>query len=124
MSLAALPKRMRSVTHHLSTMNEEVLTYSSLEAGRELVRPAAVRVEEIILAALAAVEPLARSKRLAVDELCCNKSSRIEQFDLVNRDDIRVVKCGCSLCFCPQAAHQIFILNGGIRQKLEGNLAS
>lgn len=60
-------ERMRSVTHHLSSMIEEVLTYSSLEAGRELVRPAAVRVEEIILAALAAVEPLARSKRLAVE---------------------------------------------------------
>ena len=57
-------ERMRSVTHHLSTMIEEVLTYSSLEAGRELVRPRVVRVAETARAAVAVVEPLARAKRL------------------------------------------------------------
>jgi signal transduction histidine kinase len=59
-------ERMRSVTHHLSAMIEEVLTYSSLEAGRELVRPATIRAADAVRAALAVVEPLARAKRLAL----------------------------------------------------------
>ena len=60
-------ERMRAVTHHLSSMIEEVLTYSSLEAGRELVRPADVGVDGLVRAALAVVEPLARAKHLPVD---------------------------------------------------------
>jgi signal transduction histidine kinase/PAS domain-containing protein len=59
-------ERMRSVTHHLSSMIEEVLTYSSLEAGRELVRPATISAAAAVRAALAVVEPLARAKRLVV----------------------------------------------------------
>ncbi|HEX6058266.1 MAG TPA: ATP-binding protein [Gemmatimonadaceae bacterium] len=60
-------ERMRSVTHHLASMIEEVLTYSSLEAGRELVRPAPVRADEVLLAAIAAVAPLASAKALEID---------------------------------------------------------
>jgi signal transduction histidine kinase len=62
-------ERMRSVTHHLTVMIEEVLAYSSIEAGREVVRPTEFLAADLVQAATAIVEPLARQKnlRLACD---------------------------------------------------------
>jgi hypothetical protein len=57
-------ERMRSVTHHLTVMIEEVLAFSSIEAGREIVRATDFLVADLIRAAMAIVEPLARQKRL------------------------------------------------------------
>jgi signal transduction histidine kinase len=57
-------ERMRAVTHHLSAMIEEVLSYSSIEIGREIVRPTEFLAGDIVHAAMAVVEPLARQKRL------------------------------------------------------------
>jgi signal transduction histidine kinase len=57
-------ERMRSVTHHLTVMIEEVLAFSSIEAGREVVRATEFLADDLIRAALAIVEPLARQKRL------------------------------------------------------------
>jgi signal transduction histidine kinase len=57
-------ERMRSVTHHLTVMIEEVLAFSSIEAGREIVRPTEFLAEDLVRAAVAIVEPLARQKRL------------------------------------------------------------
>jgi signal transduction histidine kinase len=57
-------ERMRSVTHHLTVMIEEVLAFSSIEAGREVVRPTEFLAEDLVRAATAIVEPLARQKRL------------------------------------------------------------
>jgi signal transduction histidine kinase len=57
-------ERMRSVTHHLTVMIEEVLAYSSIEAGREVVRPTDFLAADLIRAAMAIVEPIARQKRL------------------------------------------------------------
>jgi signal transduction histidine kinase len=57
-------ERMRSVTHQLTGMIEEILTFSSLEAGRELVCPRRVDAAEPVDAAVAVVEPLARQKGL------------------------------------------------------------
>jgi signal transduction histidine kinase len=56
--------RMRSVTHHLTVMIEEVLAYSSLEIGREVIRPSEFLAEDLLNAVLAVVEPLARQKHL------------------------------------------------------------
>jgi signal transduction histidine kinase len=47
-------------------MVDELLTFSALEAGRETVHPAEVSLREVIDAALAVVEPLARQKDLEV----------------------------------------------------------
>jgi signal transduction histidine kinase len=58
--------RMRSVTHHLSSMIEEVLAYTSLEAGREVVRPTDFLADDLIVAVAAVAEPLARQKRIAL----------------------------------------------------------
>jgi signal transduction histidine kinase len=59
-------ERMRSVTHHLTVMIEEVLAFSSIEAGREIVRPTEFLAADLVRAALAIAEPLARQKRLTL----------------------------------------------------------
>ncbi len=64
-SQADVMERMRAVTHQLTAMIEEILTFSALEAGRELVRPAPADVDEVIRAVSAVVEPLAAQKGLA-----------------------------------------------------------
>jgi signal transduction histidine kinase len=56
--------RMRSVTHQLGVMVDELLTFSALEAGRETVHPAEIALREIMDAALSVIEPLARQKDL------------------------------------------------------------
>ena len=57
-------ERMRSVTHHLTVMIEEVLAYSSIEAGHEVLRPSEFLAGDLVRAALAIVDPLARQKKL------------------------------------------------------------
>jgi PAS domain S-box-containing protein len=58
--------RMRSVTHHLSSMIEEVLAYTSLEAGREVVRASEFLGDDLLVAVVAVAEPLARQKKIAL----------------------------------------------------------
>ena len=58
-------ERMRSVTHHLSSLIDELLTYSSLEAGREHARMATVLPSEIVDEVAVVVEPLARQKGIS-----------------------------------------------------------
>lgn len=62
---ADVMERMRAVTHQLTAMIEEILTFSALEAGRELVRPVPTQVDEVVQAVAAVVEPLAAQKELA-----------------------------------------------------------
>jgi signal transduction histidine kinase len=59
-------ERMRSVTTHLSAMIEEILAFTSLEEGRETVRPSDFLAEDLARAALAVIEPLAEQKGLRV----------------------------------------------------------
>jgi signal transduction histidine kinase len=58
-------ERMRAVTQHLSVVIEEVLAFSSLEDGREVVRPTEFLAADLMHAAAAVIEPLARQKHLA-----------------------------------------------------------
>ena len=58
-------ERMRSVTQHLAAVIEQVLAFSSLDEGREVVRPTDFLAADIVRAAAAVVEPLARQKHLA-----------------------------------------------------------
>ena len=61
---ADVVERMRSVTHHLSVMIEEVLAFASLEAGREVARMRDSVAGEILRAVCAVSEPLAKQKSL------------------------------------------------------------
>ena len=63
-------ERMRSVTQHLSAMIEEILAFTSLEEGREIVRPTEFLAADLVRAAAAVVEPLARQKKLGSRSAC------------------------------------------------------
>jgi signal transduction histidine kinase len=60
-------ERMRSVTMHLASMIEEILAFTSLEEGRETVRPSEFLAEDLVRSALAVVEPLADQKRIPLE---------------------------------------------------------
>src|SRR5581483_2614069 len=57
-------ERMQSVTRHLAAVIEEVLTFSSIDEGRETVRPTDFLAADLVRATVAVVEPLARQKNL------------------------------------------------------------
>jgi len=57
-------ERMRSVTQHLATVIEELLAFSSLEEGKERVRPTEFLAADLMRSALAVLEPMARQKHL------------------------------------------------------------
>jgi signal transduction histidine kinase len=58
-------ERMRSVTQHLASVIEELLAFSSLDEGRETVRPTDFLAADLVRATVAVVEPLARQKHLS-----------------------------------------------------------
>jgi signal transduction histidine kinase len=60
-------ERMRSVTHHLTAMIEDVLAYSSLEMGHEVIRPTDFLLVDLIRAVAAVAEPLAKQKNIAFE---------------------------------------------------------
>jgi signal transduction histidine kinase len=60
-------ERMRSVTTHLSAMIEEILAFTSLEEGREIVRPTEFLAEDLLRSALATVEPMAEQRGIALE---------------------------------------------------------
>jgi signal transduction histidine kinase len=60
-------ERMRSVTHHLTAMIEDVLAYSSLEMGHEVVRPTEFLLVDLIRAVAAVAEPLAKQKNISFE---------------------------------------------------------
>jgi signal transduction histidine kinase len=64
-------ERMRSVTHHLTAMIEDVLAYSSLEMGHEVIRPTDFLLGDLLRAVVAVAEPLAKQKNI---ELVLEKS--------------------------------------------------
>ena len=57
-------ERMRSVTNHLASVIEEVLAFSSLDEGRERLRPTEFLAADLIHSVAAVVEPLAQQKHL------------------------------------------------------------
>ena len=58
--------RMHHVTQHLSALIEDVLAYTSLEAGGETVRPTDFLAADLLTAVAAVVQPLADHKKLSL----------------------------------------------------------
>jgi signal transduction histidine kinase len=58
-------ERMRSVTAHLAAVIEEVLSFSSLEEGREVVRLTDFLAADLVRATAAVIDPIARQKQIA-----------------------------------------------------------
>jgi signal transduction histidine kinase len=59
-------ERMRSVTQHLASVIEEVLAFSSLDEGREVVRATDFLAADLVRSVAAVIEPLARQKHLSL----------------------------------------------------------
>jgi signal transduction histidine kinase len=57
-------ERMRAVTQHFASVIEELLAFSSLDEGRETIRPTDFLAADLVQAAAAVIEPLARQKKL------------------------------------------------------------
>ncbi|MDB4914216.1 MAG: hypothetical protein JWM95_1860 [Gemmatimonadetes bacterium] len=70
-------ERMRSVTSHLSAMIEEILSFTNLEQGHEVVRPTDFLVGDLIRAAVAVVQPLADQKKLRIVTALPSQDARI-----------------------------------------------
>jgi signal transduction histidine kinase len=70
-------ERMRSVTHHLTGMIEDVLAYSSLEMGREVMRPTDLLLGDLIHSVQAVAEPLALQKGIELEVLVSDPSGRL-----------------------------------------------
>jgi PAS domain S-box-containing protein len=80
--------RMGVVTDHLAGLIDELLTYSTLDAEGDEVEPVECLLPEVVGAAVAAAEPLARDKGIA--------------FDLEDIGDLRV-------CTDPDKLRQILV---------------
>jgi signal transduction histidine kinase len=59
-------ERMHYVTEHLAAVIEDVLAYTNLETGSEIVRPTDFLAADLLSAVAAVVHPLAEQKKLAV----------------------------------------------------------
>jgi signal transduction histidine kinase len=59
-------ERMHYVTGHLAAVIEDVLAYTNLETGSEVVRPTDFLAADLLSAVAAVVHPLAEQKQLAV----------------------------------------------------------
>ena len=59
-------ERMHYVTDHLAAVIEDVLSYTNLETGGEVVRPTDFLAADLLSAVAAVVHPLAEAKKLAV----------------------------------------------------------
>jgi signal transduction histidine kinase len=105
--------RMRSVTIHLSAMIEEILAFTSLEEGREVVRPTDFLAEDLVRAALAVVEPLAGHKSLLLDVDLPAASIRLTT-DIDKARQILVNLLGNAVKFT-DAGHVRMTLTRGVR---------
>jgi signal transduction histidine kinase len=70
-------ERMRSVTQHLTAMIEDVLAYSSLEMGHEVIRPTEFLLVDLVNAVAAVAEPLCRQKGIDLSINVADPSLRI-----------------------------------------------
>lgn len=59
-------ERMHAVTQHLASMIEDVLSYTNLETGGEVVRPSDFLAADLLTASSAVVQPLAQQKHLSL----------------------------------------------------------
>lgn len=107
--------RMRSVSHQLAVMVDELLTYSALEAGRETVHPSDVALADVVESVVAVIEPLSRQKDL---ELSLSMPERLPML-YTDGDKIRQILVnlvGNAVKFTDQGRVSVAITrrNGGI----------
>ena len=72
--------RATASARHLLTLISEVLDFSRIEAGREVVQPAAFRIGDAVAAALSLVAPQAQAKGLALVDAVSGFASGLAAF--------------------------------------------
>jgi signal transduction histidine kinase len=105
-------ERMRSVTTHLSAMIEEILAFTSLEEGRETVRPSDFLAEDLVRAAVAVVEPLAMHKGLALQVSLPRTSLRMSS-DIDKARQVLVNLLGNAVKFTDEGVVTLRLTRGG-----------
>jgi signal transduction histidine kinase len=101
-------ERMRSVTMHLSAMIEEILSFTNLEEGRELVRPSEFLVADLVRASVAVVQPIADQKKLTLDVVLPKTPVRITS-DIDKSRQILVNLLGNALKFTDAGGVRIVV---------------
>jgi signal transduction histidine kinase len=96
-------ERMRSVTNHLSAMIEEILAFTSLEEGRETVRPSEFLVEDLVRSAVATVGPLAEQKGIRLEQKLGRASVRMTS-DIDKARQILINLLGNAIKFTDQGS--------------------
>ena len=107
-------ERMRSVTHQLTMMIDEILTYSSIEAGREKVHVTEVRADDLVSATVALVEPLARQKGIAFEVCAPSPTTRLVT-DVDKVRQILVNLAGNAVKFTDHGSVRLSVENGAGR---------
>jgi signal transduction histidine kinase len=101
-------ERMRSVTMHLSAMIEEILSFTNLEEGRELVRSSDFLVADLVRASIAVVQPLADQKKLALSVVLPKTPVRMTS-DIDKSRQILVNLLGNALKFTDAGAVRVVV---------------
>jgi signal transduction histidine kinase len=102
---------MRSVTTHLSAMIEEILAFTSLEEGREMVRPSEFLAEDLVRSALALVEPMAEQRDIAL-ELRLGETSVRMTSDIDKARQILVNLLGNAIKFTDAGRVSLYLRRG------------
>jgi signal transduction histidine kinase len=104
-------ERMRSVTHHLMAMIEDVLGYSSLEMGHEVIRPTEFLLADLIAAVAAVGDPLAKQKSLEFTVAPVDPNLRITT-DIDRARQILINLVGNAVKFTDKGFVRIFVEQG------------
>jgi signal transduction histidine kinase len=111
-------ERMRSVTNHLSAMIEEILAFTSLEEGRETVRPSEFLAEDLVRSALVSVEPMAEQKRIALAHRLGTTSVRMTG-DIEKARQILVNLLGNAIKFTDKGTVTVRLRKGSTSVRLD-----
>lgn len=105
-------ERMRSVTHHLTAMIEDVLAYSNLEMGHEVVRPTEFLLVDLIRAVSAVAEPLAKQKNIEFEFAVEDPTLRVTT-DIDRARQILINLAGNAVKFTDKGRVRVFACSSG-----------
>ena len=105
-------ERMHYVTEHLSAVIEDVLAYTNLETGSEVVRATDFLAADLLSAAAAVVQPLADEKKLAV---VCESAARPIRMvtDIDKARQILVNLAGNAIKFSDKGEVRLSVMDDG-----------
>jgi signal transduction histidine kinase len=105
-------ERMRSVTQHLTAMIDEILTFSSLEAGREKVRTTMVSTGDLIRSTVDLLEPIAQQKGLPL-HVSAPERAPLVRTDADKVRQILINLAGNAIKFTARGSVHLSLDNGG-----------